>query len=205
MANKPNRSRGRGRKPGGGNNANRSYESNGPDVKIRGNASHISEKYQQLARDASASGDRIGAENYLQHAEHYYRLVLEAQQQREQRDQQRAAAAEANGNSNADGDTGEGRGDKAEGGREGGNRRRGRRRRDTVQEANSENQDAQEPAQASSPDGSAEPEVPAEQPAGNDTDNEDGSGEAEVIVIKTGASADKSSDGEPDDAVAEPA
>ena len=78
MANKPNRSRGRGRKPG--NNANRSYESNGPDVKIRGNASHISEKYQQLARDAAASGDRIGAENYLQHAEHYYRLVLETQQ-----------------------------------------------------------------------------------------------------------------------------
>lgn len=196
MANKPNRSRGRGRKPGGGNNANRSYESNGPDVKIRGNASHISEKYQQLARDAAASGDRIGAENYLQHAEHYYRLVLEAQQQREQRDQQRAAAAEANGNNNADGDAGEGRGDKAEGGREGGNRRRGRRRRDTVQENTAEN--GQDGAQASA-------DAAEEKSDGNDAGAEDASGEAEVILIKTGASADKSADGESDDAVAEPA
>jgi len=132
VANKPNRSRGRGRKPG--NNANRSYESNGPDVKIRGNASHISEKYQQLARDAAASGDRIGAENYLQHAEHYYRLVLAAQQQvqeqREQREQQRAAAAENAADGEGDGEGG----DKPDGGRESGNRRRNRRRRDNVQE-----------------------------------------------------------------------
>jgi len=197
VANKPNRSRGRGRKPGGGNNANRSYESNGPDVKIRGNASHISEKYQQLARDAAASGDRIGAENYLQHAEHYYRLVLEAQQQREQRDQQRAAAAESNGN--VDGDGGDGRGDKAEGSREGGNRRRGRRRRDTVQENDADN--GQGSAEASA-DGTA---AAGENSGDDDAGSEDASGEAEVILIKTGASADKSTDGESDDAVAEPA
>lgn len=55
---------------------NRSYDSNGPDVKIRGTASHIFEKYQQLARDAQSAGDRVAAENYLQHAEHYYRLML---------------------------------------------------------------------------------------------------------------------------------
>ncbi|MCG8443950.1 MAG: DUF4167 domain-containing protein [Caulobacterales bacterium] len=67
------RQRGRGRK--GNGQANRHYESNGPDIKIRGSASHIHEKYQQLARDASSSGDRIMAENYLQHAEHYYRIV----------------------------------------------------------------------------------------------------------------------------------
>jgi hypothetical protein len=45
-------------------------------VKIRGNANHIYEKYLQLARDANSSGDRVMAENYLQHAEHYYRLIM---------------------------------------------------------------------------------------------------------------------------------
>jgi len=56
------------------------YESNGPDVKIRGNASHIAEKYLQLARDAQSSGDPIAAENYYQHAEHYFRLIAAAQE-----------------------------------------------------------------------------------------------------------------------------
>jgi hypothetical protein len=61
-------------------NANRSFESNGPDnVKIRGNAQHVFEKYQQLARDASSGGDRVLAENYLQHAEHYFRVVRAVQ------------------------------------------------------------------------------------------------------------------------------
>lgn len=50
-------------------------ESNGPDVKIRGNATQLFEKYQSLARDAISSGDRVSAENYLQHAEHYYRVM----------------------------------------------------------------------------------------------------------------------------------
>lgn len=59
----------------------RSYESNGPDVKIRGTALHVAEKYVQLARDAQSSGDRVGAENYLQHAEHYFRIVAAAQAQ----------------------------------------------------------------------------------------------------------------------------
>jgi hypothetical protein len=56
--------------------SNRNYDSNGPDVKIRGTASHIYERYCQLARDANSAGDRIAAENYLQHAEHYYRIML---------------------------------------------------------------------------------------------------------------------------------
>lgn len=71
------RMRGRGRK--GPNPLSRTYDSNGPDVKIRGTASHIAEKYQQLARDAQASGDRIMSENYFQHAEHYLRIVAAAQ------------------------------------------------------------------------------------------------------------------------------
>jgi len=62
----------------------RIYESNGPDVKIRGTASHVAEKYLQLARDAMASGDPIIAENYHQHAEHYFRLIAAAQEQMRQ-------------------------------------------------------------------------------------------------------------------------
>lgn len=73
------RGRGRGRKVQ--NPLSRNYESNGPDVKIRGNASHIAEKYSALARDALVSGDTITAENYLQHAEHYYRIIMAAQVQ----------------------------------------------------------------------------------------------------------------------------
>jgi hypothetical protein len=59
----------------------RSYESNGPDVKIRGTAAHIAEKYMSLARDHLASGDLVAAESYLQHAEHYNRIIMAAQTQ----------------------------------------------------------------------------------------------------------------------------
>jgi len=76
------RMRGRNRKGGHHQNPlSRMYESNGPDVKIRGTASHVAEKYLQLARDAQSSGDPIAAENYYQHAEHYFRLIASAQEQ----------------------------------------------------------------------------------------------------------------------------
>ena len=73
------RQRGRNRSGGGNSggggkptqNANRAFESNGPEgVKVRGNPQLVFEKYQQLARDANAAGDRVLGENYLQHAEH---------------------------------------------------------------------------------------------------------------------------------------
>jgi hypothetical protein len=78
------RQRGRGRKPGGGggggggshNHGNRSIESNGPEVKIRGTAAQIYEKYSQYARDAQSAGDRVKYENLLQHAEHYFRIMV---------------------------------------------------------------------------------------------------------------------------------
>ena len=103
--NKRSRGRGRGKHHGGGGgggprhqgggsqhssdqvfNIHRTIDSNGPDVKIRGNAHHVYEKYLQLARDANSSGDRVMAENYLQHAEHYYRLIMafQAHQQAQQ-------------------------------------------------------------------------------------------------------------------------
>jgi hypothetical protein len=69
---------------GGGHHHNpltRVYESNGPDVKIRGTAHHIAEKYLQLARDAQGSGDPVTAENHFQHAEHYLRMIAAAQEQ----------------------------------------------------------------------------------------------------------------------------
>jgi hypothetical protein len=72
--------RGRNR-PKGPNPLTRSYESNGPDVKIRGTAQHIADKYAQLARDALAAGDPVAAENYFQHGEHYFRIVSGAQEQ----------------------------------------------------------------------------------------------------------------------------
>ncbi len=70
----------RGRNRRGPNPLTRSYESNGPDVKVRGTAQHIAEKYTQLARDAHVSGDPVMAESYLQHAEHYYRIIAAAHQ-----------------------------------------------------------------------------------------------------------------------------
>ncbi len=80
--NQNRRSRGRSRK--GPNPLTRSYESNGPDVKVRGTAAHVAEKYMTLARDAHVSGDVVAAENYLQHAEHYNRIVMAAQTQFQQ-------------------------------------------------------------------------------------------------------------------------
>ncbi len=76
-----NNKRMRGRNRKGPNPLTRSFESNGPDVKIRGTALHVAEKYLQLARDAQSSGDRVAGENYLQHAEHYFRIVAAAQAQ----------------------------------------------------------------------------------------------------------------------------
>lgn len=82
--------RGRGRHNNNNNNNNqrkgqnplaRSYESNGPDVKVRGTPAHVAEKYMSLARDALSSGDPVLAENYLQHAEHYNRIILSYREQ----------------------------------------------------------------------------------------------------------------------------
>ncbi|MDP6473474.1 MAG: DUF4167 domain-containing protein [Alphaproteobacteria bacterium] len=70
---RPRGHRGNGRRPSGGRNAN--FESSGPQGKIRGTAYQVIEKYQALGRDALTFGDRVAAENYFQHAEHYYRVM----------------------------------------------------------------------------------------------------------------------------------
>ncbi|MEO1694335.1 MAG: DUF4167 domain-containing protein [Pseudomonadota bacterium] len=94
--------RGRGRHNGGSNNNNnnnnhnnrkhqnpltRSFDSNGPDQKIRGTPAHIADKYVSLARDALSAGDPVLAENYLQHAEHYNRIIMTYREQQEQQQQ----------------------------------------------------------------------------------------------------------------------
>ena len=80
------RSNGGGRRPHNNNNniLSKNFESRGPEVKIRGTASHIADKYIAMARDANVSGDPVKAENLLQHAEHYNRIVMAAQAQKEE-------------------------------------------------------------------------------------------------------------------------
>ncbi len=81
------RMRGRGHHQGGRHqhrhtplNRNHVFESNGPDVRLRGTAQQLFEKYLQLGRDATSAGDRVMAESYFQHAEHYFRILNAMQQ-----------------------------------------------------------------------------------------------------------------------------
>ena len=80
--------RGRNQRRRQGVNPNRALDSNGPDVRIRGTAQQIYDKYQALARDSASSGDRVKAENYLQHAEHYFRVLRSLQGPQQQQQQQ---------------------------------------------------------------------------------------------------------------------
>ncbi|HSM41181.1 MAG TPA: DUF4167 domain-containing protein [Afifellaceae bacterium] len=120
--NQNRRSRGRSRK--GPNPLTRSFESNGPDVKVRGTAAHIAEKYGALARDAQAAGDYVAAENYYQHAEHYNRIVAAAQAaiQAQQRDN---ADDDGDDDDRADARGGDGRESSRESGRDSGGRDNG--------------------------------------------------------------------------------
>jgi len=88
------------------NNHNRAMDSNGPEVKVRGTASTIYEKYTTLARDAQSSGNRVKAENLRQHAEHYLRVlnIQEAAKRaaQEEREAARAARGETDDNSDSE-------------------------------------------------------------------------------------------------------
>ena len=112
------RGRGRGRRGNGNNNhnyvpnRNTSYESNGPDVKLRGNAQQLHEKYMTLAHDASSAGERISAEAFTQFADHYFRLhqaaVGVAETKRQQGQAVAAVSAEATSGDADDGEAGSG-------------------------------------------------------------------------------------------------
>jgi len=98
----------------GGGSRNQSYESNGPDVKVRGNAQQVVEKYLTLARDAMLSGDRIDAESYYQFAEHYYRIMnanAANEQQRQQQNPSNDQQGGDNGQNNQNADNGNRGGD----------------------------------------------------------------------------------------------
>lgn len=93
------RGRGRGnRRPNSTPNRNQTFDSNGPDIRIRGNATQVLEKYLNLARDAAAGGDRVLAESYYQHADHYYRIISTFQQQDEQNEERRNRNNQPSGN-----------------------------------------------------------------------------------------------------------
>lgn len=118
-------------RPSGGNVINRVFDSSGPEGKVRGTPQQIIDKYNQLARDAQLSGDRVATENFQQHAEHYLRLLGEAQkevdarreeqerQNRErqaERDRERTQRQERDGNEGSDtrGQPDDGAGDQPE-------------------------------------------------------------------------------------------
>lgn len=77
------RSKSNRNRPSGGNIINRVFDSSGPEGKVRGTPQQIIDKYNQLARDAQLAGDRVATENFQQHAEHYLRLLSEAQREQE--------------------------------------------------------------------------------------------------------------------------
>lgn len=147
---KPNRSRGRGNRKQNGNSANRVYDSSGPEGKVRGTPQQIIDKYLTLARDAQTSGDRVTAENFLQHAEHYQRiLILSAGPQQERRDGQ--------GGNDSDGDNdGDGEGEQ-------------------FQASNGRQPPAAQPAEQTNgaPSGGTGERTPAAAPQGMDTVGED--------------------------------
>ena len=99
---------------GGGQPLNRNhvFDSNGPDLRLRGTAQQLSEKYLQLGRDATSGGDRVMAEGYFQHAEHYFRIINQINEQ-EGRQRQGNPRHDGNGygqpnGAEQDGDEGEG-------------------------------------------------------------------------------------------------
>ncbi len=110
-------------------NRNHVFDSSGPDLRVRGTSQQLFEKYLQLGRDATSSGDRVMAESYFQHAEHYFR-ILNAMNQ---------AAAQQGGGATAGGNQGAG-------GQHGNNQRRNDSAADTQGEGNDGADDGEEPA-----------------------------------------------------------
>ena len=131
MRSSKSRSRSKSRNRSVGNIVNRVFDSSGPEGKVRGTPQQIIEKYNQLARDAQLAGDRVATENFQQHAEHYLRMLGEAQKEQDnrreqqeqenrqrqaERDRERAARQEQRDNG---GDDGKGDGKSDDRGRKG--------------------------------------------------------------------------------------
>ncbi len=166
----------RGRNRRQSNPGNRVFESNGPDVKIRGNASHVSEKYLTLARDAQASGDPIASENYLQHAEHYLRIIAASQAQQQAQNQPCAPDQEDQDRS-GDGGRGDGQSQQRGRGRSNGDGRGNRNAAAQTDEA--PNEDSAEDINGAAADEPAEDQQ--EQVVNDDADQVNGE---DVVVTK---------------------
>ena len=111
MRSSKNRSRSKGNRnrngQGGGNIVNRVFDSSGPEGKVRGTPQQIVDKYNQLTRDAQLAGDRVAAESFQQHAEHYLRMLAEAQREQEAKQAQHQANQQNNqGGGNQQGEGG---------------------------------------------------------------------------------------------------
>lgn len=162
------RQRGRSRKGNNnnhnhGNHGNRSFDSNGPEVKVRGNASQVHEKYTTLARDAASSGNRVKAENLRQHAEHYLRIANEQEAAKQAAREEAEARREKHNNnqpSSPDGDETKGE--------DNGNERRPRRQprapRNTKNEPKPETSDTQDALEVVTPKASEIVEAKDEAP-----------------------------------------
>ena len=158
-----------------GNIINRVFDSSGPEGKVRGTPQQIIEKYQMLARDAQLSNDRVAAENFLQHAEHYTRMLAEAtkemaaeQEARQQQYQQNGGQQGQNGQQG--GQQGQPRGDRPEGeGRRDRDNRDNRGDRDNRNDRQDRGQDRAERRQDFNRDFREERSFPAEeQPMASD-------------------------------------
>jgi hypothetical protein len=129
MRSSKNRSRSKGnRNRSVGNIVNRVFDSSGPEGKVRGTPQQIIDKYNQLARDAQLGNDRVAAENFQQHAEHYLRLLGEAQREQEARREQQQGGNQQGGNQqggNQQGGTQQGGGQQSDGQRGGDQQGRG--------------------------------------------------------------------------------
>ncbi|MEM7633959.1 MAG: DUF4167 domain-containing protein [Pseudomonadota bacterium] len=206
-----NRSRGRGgggnRGGGGGgrqsNPLNRVFESNGPDVKVRGNAQTIADKYLQLARDAVSSGENVNAENYFQHAEHYLRIVAAAQAFNQQNQQAQQAQQAQQRRDDGDGDTeaasgGDSDNKQASAGEEGGqeNSRQNNRRNNRGQRGNGRQRPAADDQDATS--GSEEA-----QPAAASEGDENWQAQAPDFLRREAGDRDGNADSDGDDAPVE--
>ena len=128
------RSKSNRNRPTGGNILNRVFDSSGPEGKVRGTPQQIIDKYNQLARDAQLSNDRVATENFQQHAEHYMRMSAEAQreqaerqaqqQQQQQNQQNRANQGQGGQNGGDQNNNNQNRGDQGNGGQNGGDQNR---------------------------------------------------------------------------------
>jgi hypothetical protein len=95
-------------------NRNHVFDSSGPDMRLRGTAQQLFEKYLQLGRDATSSGDRVMAEGYFQHAEHYFRILNAMSQAQQQREGGQQVPPRRYQSGNEQGEGGDGNGDPSE-------------------------------------------------------------------------------------------